>query len=302
MKFIDVSSHNGKIDFNAVRNSGIEAVIIKSTEGTTYQDPMYLNNYNGAKNAGLKIGFYHFYNFASSPETNAENFWNHIKSLNFDIKPVLDIETSNGNVEECCNRFLRRFSEISGGTPMLVYSYRSFIEQYFSDAFCNDKYWWIAEYGSRLNTPAKCGTPTAWQYTEKGNVPGVNGNCDMNVLYQSENFFLNGFTPSANNSNNTRQEVTGKIAELQQILGVTVDNIWGPITDQALLNAHFAANSGTGYHNSDLTTWIQLRLGIEADGIFGSKTESDVKRWQSSHGLTVDGIAGYNTIKSLALA
>ncbi|MDD6796037.1 MAG: GH25 family lysozyme, partial [Clostridiaceae bacterium] len=40
MKFIDVSSHNGKIDFNAVRNSGIEAVIIKSTEGTTYQDPM----------------------------------------------------------------------------------------------------------------------------------------------------------------------------------------------------------------------------------------------------------------------
>ena len=87
MKFIDVSSHNGKIDFNAVRNSGIEAVIIKSTEGTTYQDPMYLNNYNGAKNAGLKIGFYHFYNFASSPETNAENFWNHIKSLNFDIKP-----------------------------------------------------------------------------------------------------------------------------------------------------------------------------------------------------------------------
>lgn len=91
----------------------------------------------------------------------------------------------------------------------------------------------------------------------------------------------------------------GKIAELQRICGVDDDGIWGPVTDNAVRNLPLA---GLPYCTPQLTTWIQLRLGCNPDGVFGSVTADAVKGWQSSHGLTVDGIAGYNTIKSLALA
>ena len=56
---IDVSSWQGNIDFSAVKNSGIEFVYIKSSEGTRYIDPYFEQNYQNAKANGLKVGFYH---------------------------------------------------------------------------------------------------------------------------------------------------------------------------------------------------------------------------------------------------
>ena len=92
MKGIDVSNHNGNIDFKAVKSDGIDLVYIKATEGTTYIDAYLSANYNGALNAGLKIGFYHFLVGTSAPETQAENFYNNIKDKQNDLKPCLDVE------------------------------------------------------------------------------------------------------------------------------------------------------------------------------------------------------------------
>ena len=58
---------------------------------------------------------------------------------------------------------------------------------------------------------------------------------------------------------------------------------------------------GIPYTQPDLTKWVQLRLGISADGIFLYETANAVRQWQSSHGLVCDEIVGYNTYKSLAL-
>lgn len=95
-----------------------------------------------------------------------------------------------------------------------------------------------------------------------------------------------------------------KIRELQHVCNlyganITEDGIWGVQTDNAVRNLPLA---GLPYCTPDLTRWIQLRLGCNPDGIFGQATEAAVKEWQANHGLVVDGIAGYNTIKSLALA
>ena len=100
-------------------------------------------------------------------------------------------------------------------------------------------------------------------------------------------------------------QATGKIAELQKlcnsILGgkLEIDNIWGPKTDEAVRKLPFC---GLPYVQRELTTWVQLRLGVVPDGIFGIRTESAVKAWQRKNGLKVDGIVGYNTYKSLATA
>ena len=59
---------------------------------------------------------------------------------------------------------------------------------------------------------------------------------------------------------------------------------------------------GLPYHTPELTIWIQSRLGLNPDGIFGPDTEREVIKWRRNHGLNADGLAGYETIKSLALA
>ncbi len=103
----------------------------------------------------------------------------------------------------------------------------------------------------------------------------------------------------------TTVKATGKVAELQglcnSILGTNlkIDNIWGNNKDGAVRKLPLC---GLPYVQRELTKWIQLRLGLTPDGIFGQKTKEAVIAWQYSHGLVVDGIVGYNTYKSLALA
>lgn len=95
-----------------------------------------------------------------------------------------------------------------------------------------------------------------------------------------------------------------KIKELQHVCNIyganiVEDGIWGVKTDEAVRNLPYA---GIPYCTPDLTKWIQLRLGVTVDGIFMNETKNSVIEWQANHGLTQDGIVGYNTLKSLALA
>ena len=125
---------------------------------------------------------------------------------------------------------------------------------------------------------------------------------DMN-RYNAENIanaIVKGITGQVISSNTTTHPIgNSKIAELQRICGVNDDGIWGPVTDNAVRNLPLA---GLPYKTPELTKWIQARVGCNVDGVFGPVTADAVKGWQSSHGLVVDGLAGYNTIKSLALA
>lgn len=69
---IDVSNWQGNINFSAVRNSGIEVVYIKSSEGQSYIDPYFETNYNNAKANGLRVGFYHYVTATNTEEAQAQ--------------------------------------------------------------------------------------------------------------------------------------------------------------------------------------------------------------------------------------
>ena len=73
MKGIDIASYQQNVDFVKVKNSGIEIVYIKATEGVTYNNPLLDSQYSGAIAAGLKIGFYHFLR-ANDPILEAKYF------------------------------------------------------------------------------------------------------------------------------------------------------------------------------------------------------------------------------------
>lgn len=183
-KGIDISNYDGDIDFAKVKSDGIECVYIKATEGTTFVDNYLNNNYKGAKNAGLKTGFYHFLVGTSLPETQAENFYNNIKGKENNLKPCLDIETANFDVMDYTLRFIKRFKELSN-MDICVYTYSNFISN-FDNRLSNYDFW-EANYN---NSPFNLPTNSIWsrrvghQYTDKGRVNGISCDVDLDDFTQ----------------------------------------------------------------------------------------------------------------------
>lgn len=297
MKGIDISMHNGSINFNSVKNNGIEAIIIKATEGVDYIDPNFETYYSQSHNMGFHIGFYHFMSEKTDPTKQAEDFYNAINGKEYDIIPVLDIEINKYNrsrkeISDRCIEFLTRFKELSG-IDCVIYTGGFFGRDLLDDRVKQYK-GWIAHYGvsSPMNTGFKV---VGHQYTETGKVYGISGDCDMNnfnegILLRSEGI--------SEPKSETYEFFSNKARYLQSILGIPSDNIWGPITDEAARNVI----AGIPYVTPELTRWIQRVLGINIDGVFYTETEAAVKQYQRNHGLVVDGLVGYNTLKSMALS
>ncbi len=61
LKGIDVSNWKGDINFQGVKNDGVEVVYMKATEANYYKNKYAKQNYNGVKEQGLNVGFYHFF-------------------------------------------------------------------------------------------------------------------------------------------------------------------------------------------------------------------------------------------------
>lgn len=71
---IDISSHNGDIDFGALKQAGIDFVLIKASEGSSFKDPRFYTNIARARKAGLKVSAYHFFRFDATGYMQALNF------------------------------------------------------------------------------------------------------------------------------------------------------------------------------------------------------------------------------------
>jgi len=183
-KGIDISHYNGDINFAKVKAAGIQLVYIKATEGTTYVDNYLGINYTGAKNAGLKTGFYHFLVGTSSPETQAQNFYNNIKDKQSDLKPVLDVETAGFNVMDYAIRFANEFKRLSN-MDVCIYTYSDFINN-LDSRLTKYTLWEANYYRSFDNLPSNniWNSRAGFQYTDKGIVNGINGNVDLDEFTQ----------------------------------------------------------------------------------------------------------------------
>lgn len=314
---IDISNWQTNVNFSKVKSDGIEVIIIKATEGVNFVDKRFEEHYKGAKDQGLKLGFYHFMSDTTNPKQQAKDFWNAIKDKKFDIIPVLDIEKENQGrnskaVTDRCIEFLNEFKSLSG-YDCIIYTYTYFAKSKLDNRL--KKYpLWIAHYG--VNAPDDNGIWPDWvgfQYTDKGKVNGVNGNCDMNEF--TNDIFINRSNnniSSSNLSSNTKKElwevsISGSIvSELQNELNkqfranLKVDGYFGDKT----LNACINLSKGT---RGNITKIVQRRLldngysvgKFGVDGVFGSSTESAVRSFQKDAKLSVDGIVGKDTWKQL---
>lgn len=183
-KGIDISHYNGDINFAKVKAAGIQVVYMKATEGTTYADNYLGTYYNGAKSAGLKAGFYHFLVGTSSPETQAQNFYNNIKDKQSDVKPVLDVETNGFDVMDYTLRFINEFKKLSN-MDICIYTYSGFISN-LDSRLANYTLWEANYYTSFSNLPSNniWSSRAGQQYTSQGTIDGINGNVDLDEFTQ----------------------------------------------------------------------------------------------------------------------
>jgi GH25 family lysozyme M1 (1,4-beta-N-acetylmuramidase) len=191
---IDVSAHQGKIDWAQVKASGIEFAIIRCgfrgyTAGSIYEDAYFKSNIKGAISNGIMVGIY-FYSVAlNEEEALQEAAWvvEAIKSYNITYPVVYDFEDFNrgrtagiSSAQATSNAitFLNYVSS-KGYTPMM-YASKNDISSNFDRSRLSGYKFWLAHYTSATNYT---GSYQMWQYTSKGSVPGISGNVDMNVAY-----------------------------------------------------------------------------------------------------------------------
>lgn len=300
MRGIDVSNHNGNINWQQVKKTGIECVYIKSTEGTTYEDPYLKVNYNAAKAAGLLTGFYHFLVGSSQPETQADNFYNNIKDKESDLLPCLDLEHSNNEPDDFMDyalRFIDRFKVISH-MNICIYACPSFIEEKL-DKRLIQYHLWCAHYG--VDKP---GFTKVWgsayaghQYSEEGSIAGITGSVDLNnfnheILNNESKIGQATATVSDNIYTHLQEELNKQGFRDKNGNILVVDGIAGELTLSACPLVKIGARG-------NITKWIQEQVHTDADGIFGSGTEEAVKKYQKEHNLIADGIIGENTWRAL---
>ncbi len=189
MRGIDVSKWQKDVDINKVRASGIEFVIIRAGYGkaASQKDAYFEKNYERAKAAGLHVGAY-WYSYADSVDSallEAKACLSVLKGKQFDMPVYFDVEESKqfarGRkfIDSIVSVFCNALED--AGYYAGLYMSTSYLTNNVSDNIRRRYTIWVAQYNTKCTYKGDYGI---WQYSSKGRVNGVNGNCDMNECYQ----------------------------------------------------------------------------------------------------------------------
>ena len=206
----DVSYHQGTVDWDAVKNSGIDFVMIRCGIGSEYDgvgenkqdDAQWYRNVSECERLGIPYGVY-LYSYAENTDMAASEARHTLSLLsghNPTLPVFLDIEhTRNGNpiasnstygdiAQTWCNMVS------NAGYRVGIYSYYYFFQNYLTDSRFSNSGWykWMADYRSGVSYDGS--SCNMWQYSNKGTVPGVNANVDLNYWF--------GEYPGNNGGNN----------------------------------------------------------------------------------------------------
>ena len=189
MKGIDVSVHNGNIDWNKVKSAGIEFAILRAGFGRLekQKDEKFEQNYAGAKAAGIPVGAY-WYSYAMTPEEaelEANVFLKVIKGKQFEMPVYFDLEEKKqfDLGKEKVSAIMRAFLEKveKSGYFTGLYGSASSLTTHTADDIKSHYTIWLAHWVNQTNYS---GAYAVWQYFEKGHVDGINGNVDLDICYK----------------------------------------------------------------------------------------------------------------------
>lgn len=193
---IDVSKWQKEIDWDKVKNEGVDFAIIRcgyrgSVTGSLVEDPYFEQNIKGARAAGIKVGVYFFTQAVNEVEAveEASMVISLVRDYELQYPVFIDTEGAGGNgradslnVEErtaVCEAFCTTVK--NAGLEAGVYASRNWYNNKLTASTLESYAIWLAEYRS---VPLYQGYYQMWQYTSKGKINGINGNVDLNVSYR----------------------------------------------------------------------------------------------------------------------
>lgn len=185
---IDVSNHQGQIDWQAVNAAGYQFTFIKASEGTTFRDPFFPANWQQARAAGLYTGAYHYGRpDVNGPEEEAGFFVSRVEQVGIREGDLLalDLEEGSGYLGDWAYRFLTRVETLVGFKPLL-YTSPGFINAHGvgQPDGIEEFGLWLASWG--VPTPPQA--PPRWDYvafhqtSATGRVPGIAGDVDLDAF------------------------------------------------------------------------------------------------------------------------
>lgn len=179
---IDVSAHNGEIDFPIVRDDGFEFVLIKATEGASFKDRRFINNLRRAREAGLKVGAYHFFRFDTPGYMQGLNFLNSVKSRQLDLPLVIDVEEWANPNSQATALVLDRLVEMIDhlerhGYRVMLYTNKNGFARFIRGRLEGYHLWLCS-----LAVEPEQERWTLWQATHNGRVRGIKGAVDINAF------------------------------------------------------------------------------------------------------------------------
>jgi len=193
MRGIDISKHQGTVDFSKVKAAGVQFVIIRAGFGkvATQKDPKFEEFYKGAKSVGLPVGAY-WYSYATNEaeaKQEAKACLEVINGKQFDFPVWFDQEyepgikaASKATRTACVKAFCDALE--AAGYYSGLYCSRDWLNNWLDNAALKKYDIWVAAYGS---TPGKVSLPYGmWQYSSTNglNVPGFGVHLDCNEAYK----------------------------------------------------------------------------------------------------------------------
>ena len=196
---VDVSVHNGKINWDAAAAAGVEFAMIRVgyrgyTEGKLYLDERFEENLTGAQAAGIRVGVY-FFSQAITPaeaEEEAELLLDALDGRDLEMPVVFDWEPFTNKrsrtkeldsdaLAACMRAFCTRVER--AGYDSMVYLYKNVLEEWYDPSDLADVAIWYARYKEELDLDFYV---DMWQFTSEGELDGFPGSVDLNWYYGPE--------------------------------------------------------------------------------------------------------------------
>ena len=293
---IDISEWQGSIDFSAAKASGIETVYIRSTIGADGVDSRFEQNYQRARAAGIKTGFYHYLTARTQEQARqqAHFFVQTVSGKGADMRLAMDFESFGSLDRQQINAialaFLTTVEELSGHIPA-VYSDANDARELWDSSLARYPLW-VAQWG--VQQPSDNPIWNTWigfQYSDQGNIPGISGRVDLDL-------FTSGAFLSEEES----------LPEQVEPMTVSVrrgDTLWGIAQRYGTTVSHLAALNGI--RNPDLIypgQVLKLTGTPSSGGTENAGRTVTVRRgdtlWEIAqrYGTTVSHLAALNGIRN----
>ena len=286
---IDVSHQQAELSWHNVADAGVSFCFIRATEGSSWVDGRFEQNWQRSQDVGLYRGAYHFARVGADAATQAAHFYSVVGSPGFlDLPPVLDLEEANGHTADEVLRWTRQFlgkaAELFDREPIVHTGpfWREYLRNPVDEFFGSHPLWlagYVAE--DQLRVPAAWRRWSFWQYTDgihnqPASLPGV-PTCNQDLF-------------------------AGSLTDLGALCSIVS-------TPPPPLPALLPGDLWPGVHlvwrrspamTGDVVRRFQQRMSklgfaIDADGAYGPQSKRVCQAFQKERGLVADGIVGQKT-------